>query len=236
MNLIILFLFSYLNWSLFPQIDDSVYYAKIKNVRNYFDQDRITVTEIWSTKDMSCILTNQRKTIYRNDQGLIYSLNLQSKNYSIDSIQTRPATVPTKKELDLKYVGQDIYNPEYEWREPLFINQDTVGKYPCDHFLCKGDADFDQISLDYYVTKTDDLTLAGMINSFLLSSGGSPNKREPLKETTNKNRNLLILRIIERVENSIAPPITTTITVETYSKILPNGGLFEIPANFKKIN
>jgi hypothetical protein len=236
MKLIIFFLLGLLNGVQNQQSNDSVYYAKVTNARNFFDQDRITVTEIWSTKDKFCTLINQRKTVFRNDLGLIYSINLQSKNYRIDSIKSRPTKVPTKNELDFKYIGQDIYNPEFEWREPLYMNKDTVGKYPCDHFSCKGDADFDQISLDYYVVKTDDKTLAGMVNSFLLSSGGSANKREPLIEATNKNKNLLILRIIERVENSIASPITTKITVDTYSKILRNEGLFEIPANFKKIN
>jgi len=233
MKLIIFFLLGLLNGLPIQESNDSVYYAKVTNVRNYMDQDRTTVTEIWRTKDKSCTLINQRKSILRNDLGLIYLINLQAETYTVDSIKTRPTQAPAKKGLDFKYIGQD-YTPVYEWKKPLLVNKDTIGKYSCDHFLCRGDADFDQILLDYFLIKTDDKSLAGIINSFLLSSGSSANKREPLTQAVNKDNNLLILKIIERVENPIAPPIITTITVDTFTKLQPEMELFEVPINFRQ--
>jgi len=235
MRLIIFFLLGFTNGVPKQQSDDSVFYAKVTNVRNYMDLNRATVTEIWTANDKSCTLINQMKRIIRKDLGLIYLINLQAKTYSIDSIKIKSPQTRSKNDLDFKYIGQ-YYNPEYEWRKPRSMKKDTVANYSCYHFSCSGDADFDQISLDYFITKTKNRSFAEMINSIMLNSVDSPNKREPLTQVINKDKNLLILKIIQKVENPISPRITTTIAVDIFKKILPDKELFEVPVNFRKTN
>ena len=235
MKLIIFFLIGFLNGFPGQQSDDSVFYAKVTNVRNYMDLNRTTVTEIWTAKDKSCTLINQTKSIIRKDLGLIYLINLQTKTYSIDSIKTKSAQAPVKNDFDFKYIGQN-YNPIYEWEKPLSMKKDTVANYSCFHFSCTGDADFDQISIDYFLTKTKDKSFAEMLNSVMLNTIDSPNKREPLTQVINKDKNIMILKIIEKVENPISPRITTTIAIDIFKKILPDKELFEVPVNFRKTN
>jgi len=235
MRLIIFFLFGLLNGVPEQASDDFVFYIKITNVRNYMNLDRTTVTEMWTVTDKSCTLINQMKNIVRKDLGLIYLINLQAKTYSIDSIQTKSTQTLSKNALDFKYIGQK-YNPEYEWKKPHLVKKDTVANYSCYHFLCTGDADFDQISLDYYLTKTKDKSFAEMVNSVMMNSVGSPNKQEPLTQVIDKDKNLMILKIIEKVENPISPRITTTIAIDIFKKTLPDKELFEVPANFRKAN
>ena len=188
MRLIIFFLFGFTIGVPIQQSDDSVFYVKVTNVRNYMDLDRTTVTEIWTAKDKSCTLINQMKSIIRKDLGLIYLINLQAKTYSIDSIKTTSAQASVKNDFDFKYIGQN-YNPIYEWKKPRSLKKDIVANYSCLHFSCTGDADFDQISHDYFLTKIKDMSFAEMVNSVMLNSVGTPNKREPLTQVINKDKN-----------------------------------------------
>ncbi len=235
LGFIIFFLLGYTYGAPNQASDDSVFYIKMTKVRNFMEIDRTTVTEVWTDMDKSCTLINQMKKIVRKDLGLIYSVNLQEETYSIDSIQSKSAQRPSKSDLDFKYIGQD-YNPVYEWEKPHLIKKDTLANYSCDHYSCIGDADFDQISLDYFLTKTKDESMAEAVNSLMLNSINSPNKREPLIQVINDDKNILILKIIEKVENPISPRKTTRIAVDIFKKVLPDKELFEVPVNFRKTN
>lgn len=236
MKLIIYIVLGLLNSLPNQQINDSVNYAKVTYVRTYMNVDRTSVSEFWITRDKSCTVTRQMKTLVRRDLGVYYVINLQAKTYRVDSLNARPPQeASSKNTTDLKHIGFE-YAPTYEWRERKLMNSKTVDNYPCEHFLFEGEADFDRISLDCLITKTEDESLATGINSFFLSYTGNGNKRDPLIELTKNNKNLLILSTIEKVENPIAPPITTTVSVNSLEKIFPDEGLFEIPSNFKKIN
>jgi hypothetical protein len=197
--------------------------------------DRVSVTEYWFTKDKYCEMNNQTKSIVRRDLGVIYLINLRSGTVKIDSIKPTNTMSPSEKPMDFKYIGQD-YIPVFEWNQPKLLSPETIGEYNCEHYICDGDADFDQISLGYLVVKTNDQFMANTLNSSIMSLGGSNNKREPIIEMINGNKNLITLRIIETVENPIAPHITTTINVDKLERLKSSEGLFDLPYNLKKSN
>jgi hypothetical protein len=235
MLLIILILTGLSNGLTPPQKADSVYYAKVTYVRNYMNSDRTTVTEFWNAREKSCQQTGQRKLIRRSDLGLLYSINMQAKTYTVDSIRKSMPKPPSTNEIDFKHIGQD-YIPIYEWKDAQKLDKESVCNHPCDHYSCEGDADFDRISLDYFITPVKDEALKGMINSIMISYLGPPNKSEPLSETVEKEKNILILKMIQKVENAIAPAATTTYTVDTFTKVPPTEDLFGLTADFRKIN
>ncbi len=233
MKLFIIILISLCNNFLFSTNDDPVYYAKITNTRTYMNIDRVTVSEYWFTKDKYCSVSNQYKIIVRKDLGVTWFINLRSGTCRTDSIRPQKTMPPAEKIIDVKYIGQN-YIPDYEWNKPKLLSKETVGNYVCDHFLCEGDADFDQISLEYLVAKTDDESMAGFLNSTIMNLGGSNNKREPIIEMITGNKNLIPLRIAETVENPIAPHITTVINVDKLELAESSGGMFELPDNLTK--
>jgi hypothetical protein len=230
MKLFIIILFGLCNSFIIRSQDDSVYYAKITNTRTYMNIDRVSVTEYWFTKDKSCVMSNQIKSIVRKDLGVVCLINLLTGTVRTDSIKPPKTMSPAEKPMDFKYIGQD-YIPVYEWNEPKLLPSETIGEYVCEHFLCEGDADFDQISLEYMVAKTDNQFMAGKLNSTIMSFGGSSNKREPIAGLITGNKNLITLRIIETVENPIAPHITTTINVDKLELLKSSEGLFDLPDN-----
>jgi hypothetical protein len=197
--------------------------------------DRETVTEYWFTKDKYCTMSNQIKNIVRKDLGVVYVINLRTGTVRTDSIKPSITMSYAENPMDFKYIGQ-YYIPVYEWNKPKLLSSETVGNYVCEHYLCEGDADFDQISLEYLVAKTNDQFMASMLNSSIMSPGGSNNKREPITGLITGNKNLIILRIIETVENPIAPHITTTINVDKLELLKSSEGLFDLPDNLKKSN
>ncbi|MFA5849540.1 MAG: hypothetical protein WC833_06635 [Bacteroidales bacterium] len=210
--------------------DDTVYYAKITNTRTYMNIDRVTVTEYWFSKNKLCILSNPFKRIIRRDLGLIYSINLASGTIKTDSI--KKAMPVMEKPLDFKHLGQD-YTPVFEWNKPVRLARDTVGNKLCDHFICDGDADFDRISLEYFVTKTDDAYMAGLLNKNIFNLEDN-NRKEPLSKMVKGRKSIVPLRMIETVENAIAPVIKTVINVDKLEKVKNSTGLFDIPENLIK--
>jgi hypothetical protein len=235
MKLILIILIGLCNNFIINAQNDSVYYAKITKTRTYMNIDRVSVTEYWFTKDKYCEMTNQKKTIVRRDLGVIYLINSGSGTVRIDSIKPTNTESTSEKPEDFKYIGQD-YIPVFEWNQPKLLFPETIGKYECNHYICEGDADFDQISLDYLVAKTNDQIMANTMNSSIMNLGGSNNKREPIIKMITSDKNLIILRIIETVENPIAPHITTTINVDKLELLKSSEGLFDLPDNLKKSN
>jgi len=215
--------------------DDPVYYAKITNTWTYMNISRENTTEYWFAKDKYCRVSNQVKTIIRKDIGVIYYINLRSNTLRTDSIKPQQETASVEKETRFKYIGLN-YVPVYEWNVPQLLSPDPVGDFICEHFSCEGDADFDQISLEFLIAKTDDLFMADMLNTTILNLSGSNNKREPVIDMITKNKNLITLRIIETVENSIAPHITTRINVDKLEPLKSAEEVFELTDGLKKIN
>jgi hypothetical protein len=211
MKLFIIFLFVLCNGLILRSQDDSVYYAKITNTRTYMNIDRVSVTEYWFAKDKFCSLNSQVKSIFRKDLGVVYITDLRTGTVRTETIKPAITSPFTEYTVDFKYIGQH-YIPVYDWNKPKLLSPVKVGNYICDHHICEGDADYDQISLEYLAAKTSDQVLAGMLNSSIMSFGASVNKREPLAGLLAGNKNLIILRIVEIVENPIAPHITTTLT------------------------
>jgi hypothetical protein len=232
MKLFIIFVVGLLNG--FHTASDPVYYARVTNTRTYMSSDRVTVTECWFTKDKMCSLRNQLKIIVRNDLGVLYTVNLNSGSYRIDSIKG-PKKEIIAKTVDFKYVGQ-FYEPEFEWRQPQQLTPDTIGDYICNRYMSEGDADFDQISLEFSLAKTDNELMAEWLNSQVLNLSAQNNKREPVIAILKSDKSLVPLRIIETVENAIAPFIRTKTEVDKLGLASNAEGVFDIPENFKKVN
>jgi hypothetical protein len=205
--------------------DDPVYYARVTNTWSYLSNDRITVTEYWFTKDKLCSVTTNSKTIIRKDKGVRHLVNLRTGSVLTRPLQQATATTDNEKKDDFKYAGQN-YSPVYEWNEPLLISKEKCAGYNCDHFLSKGDADFDRISVEFLMTEAEEQWIADNINSFMLNSP----KREPLSGMVKSNGKLFPVKIIEDVENAIAPHIVTTLVIDKLEKVTPSEDLFEPPA------
>jgi hypothetical protein len=236
MKLLIIILLSLLNGFFKSTINDPVYYVKVSNVRTYMNVDRTTVTEYWFTKDKFCILnSNQIKTVIRRDLGVTYSINLRAGTYKIDSIKIQKQSLPVDKILDFKYIGQS-YVPDFEWNKPKRLPVEMINKFECAHYISEGDADFDQMSLEFLVAKTEDQFMANTVNSRILNIDTSNNNRKPIAGLISTSKNLIIMRIIERVENAIAPPATTKITIDNLEKVESANGFFDLPDNLKKTN
>lgn len=205
--------------------DDPVYYARMTNTCSYLSNDRVTVTEYWFTRDKFCSVTNNMtKTILRKDKGVQYLVNLRSGAVQTRPLQQGPMTTGLPKNDNIKYIGQN-YSPVYEWNEPLLISKEKCAGYDCDHFLSRGDADFDRVSVEFLMTEAEEQWIADNINSFMLNSP----KREPLSGMVKRNGKLFPVKIIEDVENAIAPHIITTLVIDKIEKVTPSEDLFEPP-------
>lgn len=207
---------------------EKVYYAKVRNSRTYMSSTNVTVTEYWFTKDKICILRNPVKTIYRKDLGIYCMINLKTSVIRTDSVKNLVTDVPRNKSTDIKYVGQS-YEPEFEWQKPQYLKKDTVANYRCNLYKCEGDADFDRISLEYALTSFENKPMADLFNQKIISIYSLQNKRKPVLDHLKDHESMIPLKIVERVENAIAPFILTEIVVEKLEIADTTDMIFDIP-------
>jgi len=214
--------------------DDPVCHARIINKRTYMNVSREYPMEYWIAKDKYCYINNnQIKTIVRKDLGVVYTILVKTNKYYVDSIKPQQKLTEAGKEPDFKYIGLN-YEPVYEWNKSHKLPKDTVANFVCDHFRSEGDADFDQVSLEFSVARPGDRIVAAMFNETMVSIMGWMKTRKPLADMLKRNKYLIPTRFIETVDNPIAPPVTTSFKLDKLEMTSPPENIFELPLGAEK--
>jgi len=194
--------------------DLPVYHAVVSSTRTYMDASRNTKSDYWFTKDKTYISNGRVATIERKDMGVVYTLIVKSNEYYVDTIKPSKKEVPEVRELDFRHIGVDRYTTDYEWTINRKSGKDTAGLFSSVHYLADGDADFDQISLEYWISKPDDRQMARLLNEIMITNSRNLKSRKPLVDHLRKNKYEIPSKIIELIDNPIAPPILNRIVVE----------------------
>lgn len=212
------------------------YHAVVTAKRTYMDATRETKSEYWFTNDKTYISNGRVSTIIRKDLGVIYTVIVRSNQYYVDSIKPAKKEAPEIKELDFKHIGVDRYTADYDWTVERKSGKDTAGLFSSVHYLADGDADFDQVSLEYWISKPDDPEMALLFREIQLNSMSSLTSRKPLIDLLRKNKRCIPVKIIELIDNPIAPPILNRIIVEKLEIANAPENVFELPTGAKKAN
>jgi hypothetical protein len=214
--------------------DLPAFHAVVSSTRTYMDASRKTESEYWFTKSKTYITNGRITTLIRNDLGVVYTVIVRSNQYYVDSIKPASKEVPEVKKLDFRHLGVDRYAPDYDWTIDRKSGKDTSGLFSSDHYLAEGDADFDMVKLEYWVSKPDDQEMAHLFRDIQLNSMSSLTSRKPLVDLLKKNKRCIPLKIIELIDNPIAPPMLNQIIVEKLESGKAPANIFELPAGAKK--
>ncbi len=212
------------------------YHAVVSSTRTYMDVSRVTKSDYWFTKDKTYITNGRVSTIVRNDLGVIYTLIVSSNTYYVDSIKRVKKEEPTPKEIDFRHLGVDRYSTEYDWIVERKSRKDTTGMFTAEHYVADGDADFDQVSLEFWITKPDDPEMAALFQETQVNGMSYLTSRKPLVDHLKKNKHTISVQIIELIDNPISPPIRNLIVVEKIEAGKAPTNVFELPAGAKKAN
>lgn len=210
------------------------YHAVVNTKRTYMDATRETKSEYWFTNNKTYISNGRVSTIIRKDLGVVYTVIIRSNQYYMDSIKPAKKEVPEVRELDFRHLGVDRYTTDYDWTVDRKSGKDTTGPFSSDHYLANGDADFDQVSLEYWISKPGDPEMALLFREIQLNSMSSLTTRKPLIDLLRKSKRCIPVKIIELIDNPIAPPILNRIVVEKLESAKAPENIFELPSGAKK--
>lgn len=223
-----------LSWQAVAAQDLPAYHAVISNSRTYMDTNRKTQSDYWFTKDKTYISNGRVTTIERKDLGIVYTLVVRSNEYYVDTIkQSKPEEKETK-EIDFRYVGVDRLESDYDWEVTKKAKNDPSGLLKADRYMASGDADFDQVELEFWVAEPRNREMAGLFNRIILNSMSYNKTRKPLVDKLKKDKYRVPVRIVEMLENSIAPQAKTEIVVEKLEPATAPANIFELPAGAKQ--
>jgi len=230
-KLIVLLLFS---WQVIAAQDIPAYHAVITSARTYMDVTRNTQSDYWFTKDKTYISNGRVITIERKDLGVVYTLIVRSNEYYIDTIKPEKTQEKTIEEIDFRYVGVDRLVSDYDWSIDKKSKNDQSGLFKSDHYAADGDADFDQVALEFWLAKPGNREMAGLLNNLMQNSMSYNKTRQPLIDKLKKDKYCVPVKIVEMLENSIAPPAKTEIIVEKLEPATAPAHIFELPAGAKQ--
>ncbi|MDD4644743.1 MAG: hypothetical protein PHY99_01995, partial [Bacteroidales bacterium] len=138
------------------------------------------------------------------------------------------------KDIDFRYVGVNRYNPVYDWVTSLKYKGNTTGLFKSDHYSADGDADFDQVSLEFWLTKPDDRNMAEQFREIAINSMSYQSTRKPMADLLSKNKQVIPVKIIELIDNPIATPIKNVVIIEKLEQAEAPENIFDLPAGAKK--
>jgi|GEM_PF-2476193 len=230
---ITLIVFAVISLSVFAK-EPQQYHAVVKTTRTYMDVSRETQSDYWFTKGKTFTSNGRVATISRHDLGVVYTLLIKKNIYYVDSIKADKKDNTATKDIDFRYIGVDRYNPVYDWVTNLESKNDTTGLFKSDHYIADGDADFDQVSLEFWLTKPDDRNMAELFSEIAVNSMSYQSTRKPMADLLSKKKQEVPVRIIELINNPIAPPIKNVIVIEKLEPAEAPEGIFDLPAGAKK--
>jgi hypothetical protein len=210
------------------------YHAVVSSTRTYMDVSRETKTEYWFTKGKTFISNGRINTIVRDDLGVVYTLIVKSNVYYVDTIKPGKTKEPAPKDLDFRYIGVDRYTADYDWNVTRNSHKDTSGIFTSAHYVADGDADFDQVLLEYWVAQPNDKEMSSLFREIQLNSMSYLTTRKPLIDLLRKNKSCIPVKIIELVDNPIAPPILNRIILEKLEPAEAPANIFDLPEGAKK--
>lgn len=223
-----------LSWQAITAQDLPAYHAVISSTRTYMDVSRNTQSDYWFTTDKTYISNGRITTIERKDLGIVYTLIVRSNEYYIDTIKPEKTQEKAPEEIDFRYVGVDRLASDYDWIIDKKSKNDQSGIFKADHYTADGDADFDQVTLEFWLTKPGNREMAGLFNKLIQNSMSYNKTRLPLIDMLKKDKYRVPVRIVEMLENPIAPPAKTEIIVEKLEAATAPAHIFELPAGAKQ--
>lgn len=199
---------------------------------NFLASVRTTTTEWWFAPAKSALKQGDRLTIRRDDLGVRWRIDLKAGTYIEEKIAPPPPPAPPAKE-DIHTVGQDHYEPEYDWSVRENGLKTTIAGRACRQFVATGEADYAEATVKFWVCEP----IGGIsypINDGLISQLSSESARKMVGETALKHGKAWVLGIEETQELSISPTLTITVSVKTLEATQAPAGTFDLPANVKK--
>ncbi len=223
-----------LSWQAIAAQDLPAYHAVISSTRTYMDVSRTTQSDYWFTKDKTYVSNGRVITIERNDLGVVYTLIVRSNEYYTDTLRQGKPDETKTEEIDFRYVGVDRLESDYDWEVSKQAKNDPSGLLKADRYMASGDADFDQVELEFWLAKPGNREMAGLFNKLMQSSMGYNKTRLPLIDMLKKDKYRIPVKIVEMLENPIAPLAKTEIIVEKLEPATAPANIFELPAGAKQ--
>jgi len=222
-----------ISWQAVEAQDIPAFHAVISNTRTYMGTSRKTQSEYWFTKDKTYVSNGRVATIERKDLGIVYTLIVRSNEYYADTIEKGQPEEAKTEEIDFRYVGVDRLQSDYYWDVDQQAKNDPSGLFKADCYVASGDADFDQVELEFWVAKPRNREMAELFNRIILNSMSYSKTRKPLVDKLKKDKYRIPVRIVELLENPIASPAKTEIIVEKLEPATAPANIFELPAGAK---
>jgi hypothetical protein len=111
-----------------------------------------------------------------------------------------------------------------------------VGLFRSVCYTAEGDADFDQVSLEFWLARPGEREMAKLFNQIMLDNTSYQVSRKPLADRLKRKTSEIPVKIIERLENPIAPPMTYLIELEKLETLQAPANIFDLPVGATKAN
>lgn len=192
------------------------------------------ITNVWISENAFSIRSLSNVIIYRRDLGKVWHLlPFKNRYYEQDIAEFEKSADPVKEKISVHKLGQN-YTPEYNWILKPGNSDETVNGYECKKFVALGDADFADDKIEIWGPHNSPLKLDDLAKKALMYY--AENNYQGIVKLFPELNNYLIVKLVERINNSIAPEIINETLITKIEETPPNQTLYELPKGCTKVN
>lgn len=208
----------------------------LEQVRKYMNQTfpRLN-TNIWVSGNNFSIRSLSSVIIYRGDLGKIWRIvPFRNKYYEEDISKPEIQSEQKKQISNIHKIGQEFYDPQFDWQLDPHTSTDTARGYKCVKFTANGDADYADDTIELWGTKESpvkmDETLKTAFEYYSEDNHKTVRKLFPILN------DYLIVKMVEKINHSISPITLIETVISKQEDTASPANMYELPKGCIKVN
>lgn len=203
----------------------------------YMSSTQSATCEQWIAENMFYEKRGSRVVISRNDRGVRWAIDTQTRVYSETSLVSpnQPAAAGTAPE-DIHTAGFD-YEPAFAWTVSKPGKTATINGRACTLTSATGTAAFAEAVLGLWLCRSEAPSVERKANGRILEMVRF-RYQDPVTfgmELLSKQPEMVLMGLEATIDPPIAPRMVHEVKVLTFEKSLPPPGIFDLPAGLQKI-
>jgi len=209
-------------------------HAIVTSTRVYQDQETSVTFDYWVGADKSCRRTPGRRIITRQDLGIVWTIDLNARTYTVSPIEKSAVTPSLPRKPDRRKLWLDSYQPDFAWTIRDTGETKSCNGFDCRLFEATGEADFSEITARYWIYLAPGAPGGPAFHDYSVSQYREDRRMAALVRILDEHPASFCVYREETVEPAIAPTVRTRTWLTKIEEAAAPPATYELPPGIKR--
>jgi hypothetical protein len=216
-----------------PSQTDAVHLLLERTRSTQFISRPPDTTEVWIGENAVVVGTGTESILFRYDLNRLFFLRPSRRVFYESGLDSREQE-EQGADTSIHTKGWE-YTPLYDWTVEDMKEEKTLEGYACHHYVARGEADYSERTLDFWVTRESPIRLDRYNDRrFYSHIPGDPRSEELLKAFPDLYTSVIVSSQ-EKLVPAIAPEGTIGRRIILIERKQGPPGVFDVPGTFKRL-